>query len=230
MCGTWLAFIFSGPEFNSTTAPNWDLATHYTYLFWNISFAVHCLKSNNFVDFYCIERVCCIKKWCVYSTIIIIITEINLFELRAAAQRWCDHCSYKHYLHISSIEHKAWKNTITQPVLINSYWWIIKLLWFYYKSNEKMYVTTFFHIGTVAFRLSMQYWVASREFFLWADDTAIITLASPMGTTLESKCALTLWQINEIRPDWGVLEDNLLSSLEISTPNTHSINKCFSFT
>ena len=71
-----------------------------------------------------------------------------------------------------------------------------------------MLIITFFHIGTVAFRLSMQYWVASSEVFLWADDTPIITLASPMGTTLESKCALTLWEIKKkISPAWGMIED-----------------------
>lgn len=42
-------------------------------------------------------------------------------------------------------------------------------------------------MGTVAFKVSIQYWTASREFFLWADDTAIITLASPIGTTLQIK-------------------------------------------
>ena len=42
-------------------------------------------------------------------------------------------------------------------------------------------------MGTVAFKVSIQYCTASKEFFLWADDTAIITLASPMGTTLQSK-------------------------------------------
>ena len=49
---------------------------------------------------------------------------------------------------------------------------------------------TFFHIGTVAFKVSMQYCTASREFILWADETAIITLASPMGTTLQKHCYL----------------------------------------
>ena len=49
---------------------------------------------------------------------------------------------------------------------------------------------TFFQIGTVAFKVSMQYCTASREFILWADETAIITLASPMGTTLQKHCYL----------------------------------------
>lgn len=51
----------------------------------------------------------------------------------------------------------------------------------------KLKNTTFFQMGTVAFKVSIQYWTASREFFLWADDTAIITLASPIGTTLQIK-------------------------------------------
>ena len=58
--------------------------------------------------------------------------------------------------------------------------------------------TTFFQMGTVAFKVSMQYWTASREFFLWADDTAIITLASPIGTTLQIKMLQLFLNIKQI--------------------------------
>lgn len=57
---------------------------------------------------------------------------------------------------------------------------------------------TFFQMGTVAFKVSIQYWTASREFFLWADDTAIITLASPIGTTLQIKMLQLFHKIKQI--------------------------------
>ena len=53
-------------------------------------------------------------------------------------------------------------------------------------------------MGTVAFKVSIQYWTASREFFLWADDTAIITLASPIGTTLQIKMLQLFLNIKQI--------------------------------
>lgn len=57
---------------------------------------------------------------------------------------------------------------------------------------------TFFQMGTVAFKVSIQYWTASREFFLWADDTAIITLASPIGTTLQIKMLQLFLKIKQL--------------------------------
>ena len=79
---------------------------------------------------------------------------------------------------------------------------------------------TFFQIGTVAFKVSMQYCTASREFILWADETAIITLASPMGTTLQKHCYLwsTVHQtVSELHSDikieqWGALMVDALDS------------------
>lgn len=43
---------------------------------------------------------------------------------------------------------------------------------------------TFFHIGTDAFKVLMQYVTASRDSALCGEETAIITLASVIGTTL----------------------------------------------
>lgn len=94
-------------------------------------------------------------------------------------------------INISIIGHQCWRTLYTLTIL--SFKHIFKLVvwghdakkWYPFVKSSIHFSLTFFQMGTIAFRVSIQYCTASNDSFLCADEIAIITLASPTGTTLE---------------------------------------------
>ena len=71
-------------------------------------------------------------------------------------------------------------------------------MWCVNKSIYTCIIIAFFHIVAVHFTLSMAYETASNASFLCSDDTAIMTLASPTGTTLLPEIILIFLCIHSV--------------------------------